>query len=42
MKTLFVIGWLVSVATILMFMRGATYKGNIAEDPNYYGKEREK
>lgn len=30
--------WLLSVTLILMFMRGATYKGNIAEDPNYYGE----
>jgi hypothetical protein len=40
MKVLFFIGvWFSCIVLGLMFMRGATYKGNIAEDPDYYGKE---
>lgn len=32
------IGYVVFIGLSLTFLRGATYKGNIAEDPNYYGK----
>ena len=35
-----VIGYVVFIGLILAFSRGATYKGNIAEDPNYYGEEK--
>ena len=34
----FVMTYAVSIGLILTFLRGATYKGNIAEDPKYYGK----
>ena len=40
MKVLLFIGvWFSCIVLVLTFMRGATYKGNIAEDADYYNKE---
>lgn len=33
------LAWLVFIAVILLFMRGASYKDNVSRDPDYYGKD---
>jgi hypothetical protein len=35
---IFSLGYIAFSGLVLAFLRGATYKGNIAEDPKYYGK----
>ena len=41
MKYLFMFSvWVGIVTLILAFLKGATYKGNLSEDANYYDKNK--
>lgn len=34
----FAAGYITCIGLTLAFLRGATYKGNMMENPNYYGE----
>lgn len=41
MKYLFMLGlWISLVSFTIAFMMGATRKGNLMEDPNYYDRDK--